>query len=213
MAERGARRWIRWAGTAAEVCIFLASLAFLVTLEVWALVAWLAVGTLYVIGGFAAVWRGGPIEADASAALRSVTRWSWISPLLAATIGAVSAVTALVARSTAPEAPGNLLLIVAASLGVILSWVLLQVGFAQMYLILDLTGEQDDLRFPEGSKPSVLSYLYFSFTLGTSFATSDVEVVSLRVRRLVLIHAVVAFFYNALVVAVAFQVLQGLVVR
>lgn len=213
MAERGTQTWTRWAGTAAEVCIFLASLAFLITIDVWALTAWLVIGTLYVIGGFAAVWPGGPIAADESGALRSVRRWSWVSPLLAAAIGAVSAVTALVTRSAAPDTPESQVLIVAASLGVILSWVLLQVGFAQMYLILDLTGDGEDLRFPEGASPSILSFLYFSFTLGTSFATSDVEVVSVRMRRLVLIHTVLAFFYNALVVAVAFQVLQGLVAR
>lgn len=213
MAEQDARRWFRWVATAAEVGIFLASLAFLITVDVWALTTWLVVGTLYVIGGFVAVWNGGPIEAGETRALRSATRWSWISPLLAASIGAVSAVTALVARSSDPNAPGNLILSVAASLGVILSWVLLHVGFAQMYLILDITGEDEDLRFPEGSTLSTLSFLYFSFTLGTSFATSDVEIVSVRTRRLVLIHSVVAFFYNALVVAVAFQVLQGLVAQ
>ncbi len=46
---------------------------------------------------------------------------------------------------------------------------------------------------------------------GTSFATSDVEVVGIRTRRVVLLHSIVGFFSNALVAAVAFQVLQGLV--
>lgn len=214
MSTSATRSWgLRWFGTAAEVGIFLASVAFLITVNVWALTTWLLVGTLYLVGGAATVWKGEPIERGDVAAFRSVTRWSWIPPVLAASIGAVSAVTALLARNSDPAAGGNLLLMIAASLGVILSWALLQVGFAQIYLILDVTGADEDLRFPEGSTPSVLSFLYFSFTLGTSFATSDVEIISVRMRRLVLIHTVVAFFYNALVVAVAFQVLQGLVAR
>lgn len=206
-------RWFRGIATAAETLIFLSSVAFLVTVEVWALSAWLVIGTLYVIGGLAAIWSGEPVAADEVVAAKSVSRWSWIPPVLAASIGVVSAVTALLARNADPDAPGNLLLVIAASLGVILSWMLLQVGFAQIYLILDAIGEDEDLRFPEGATPSVLSYVYFSFTLGTSFATSDVEIISTRMRRLALIHSVVAFFYNALVVAVAFQVLQGVVAR
>lgn len=48
----------------------------------------------------------------------------------------------------------------------------------------------------------------FSFTMGTSFATS---VRTPPIRRIVLVHSVVAFFFNALVVAVAIQVLQDIV--
>ncbi|MEZ7753953.1 DUF1345 domain-containing protein [Microbacterium paraoxydans] len=203
----------RWIATAAETCMFLASVAFLATVEVWALTAWLVIGTIYVAGGLAAIWGGKPVEAEEVLAAKAVSRWSWIPPVLAAAIGGVSAVTALLARNADPDAPGNLVLVVAASLLVILSWILLQVGFAQIYLITDALREEEDLRFPEGSTTSVLSYVYFAFTLGTSFATSDVEIISTRMRRLTLVHAVVAFFYNALVVAVAFQVLQGVVAR
>ena len=206
-------RWFRGIATAAEVCMFLASVTFLVTVEVWALGAWLVIGTVYVAGGLAAIWSGKPVEADEVLAAKSISRWSWIAPVLAAAIGAVSAVTALLARNADPDAPGNLVLVVAASLGVILSWILLQVGFAQIYLVIDAEDDDEGLRFPDGAAPSVLSYVYFAFTLGTSFATSDVEIIGTRVRRLALVHSVVAFFYNALVVAVAFQVLQGVVVR
>lgn len=44
--------------------------------------------------------------------------------------------------------------------------------------------------------------------MGTSFATS---VRTPPIRRIVLVHSVVAFFFNALVVAVAIQVLQDIV--
>lgn len=212
MARRRSR-WFRGIATAAEVSMFLASVTFLATVEVWALLVWLTIGTVYVIGGLAAIWSGKPVDAHEVVAARAFSRWMWIPPVLAAAIGAVSAVTALLARNAAPDAPGNLVLVIAASLGVVLSWVLLQTGFAQIYLIADAAGDDEDLRFPDGAAPSILSYVYFSFTLGSSFATSDVEVVSTRMRRLVLIHSVVAFFYNALVVAVAFQVLQSTVVR
>ena len=209
--NKGVSRWLAAAG---ETCMFLASVAFLVTGDGRALAAWLAIGTLYLIAGSAAVWNGQPVHADDIATARTVVRWSWIPAVLAAAVGAASAVTALQARNLDPAAGGNQMLVVAASLGVILSWILLQVGFAQIYVIIDAVGsEEENLRFPTKRATSMLDYFYFSFTLGTSFATSDVDVISLRMRRLVLLHTVLAFFYNALVVAVAFQVLQGAVSR
>ncbi|MEZ2371333.1 DUF1345 domain-containing protein [Arthrobacter sp. RCC_34] len=87
---------------------------------------------------------------------------------------------------------------------------MLQVGFAEVYEVLAQAGRKPELRMPDERPLSSLDYLYFSFTIGTSFATSDVEVVGDRTRRVVLVHSIVGFFYNALVVAVAFQVLQGL---
>lgn len=205
------RKWLRWLGIVAEFSIFAASLIFLFTVDFKVLVAWLVISSLYLIGGFLSAWDGAEIPSDEAASLRSVRSWSWVPPVLAAAIGAVSAVTALIAKNSSPDNPENLSLMIAASLGVILSWMLLQVGFAQVYLILDMTNRGEDLRFPEKSARSLMGYLYFSFTLGTSFATSDVEIVSNRVRRVVLVHAVLSFFYNALVVAVAFQILQGVV--
>lgn len=213
MAEPGGAWRVRWIAFIAEASIFVASVVFLFTLEGWALTSWLVIGTLYLIGGAAAVWKGGPIAPEHVAEMPSIARWSWILPVLAASIGAVSAITALRAGKLDSDTSVDLSLMVSASLGVILSWMLLQVGFAQMYLIIDLTGSDEELRFPEGSNLSILSFLSFSFTLGTSFATSDVEIVSVRMRRLTLIHTIVAFFYNALVVAVAFQVLQSAVTR
>ncbi|WP_439679550.1 DUF1345 domain-containing protein [Embleya sp. MST-111070] len=211
MAGPRARARLRWTGSAAETLIFLSSVAFLSSTARWALIVWVVVGSLYIAGGFAAVWRGQPVEAGAVTELRALARWSWIAPLLAGTTGAVSAVTALLAKDQVVGGHRDLGLTVAASLGVILSWALMQVGFAQIYLVIDVTGGHGDLRFPEGTTPSFLSFAYFSFTLATSFATSDVEVVGVRMRRIVLVHTVIAYFYNALVVAVAFQVLQGLV--
>lgn len=188
-----------------EISILLAGLTFLATSDGRALAAWLASATLYLIVGFAVVWKGRPVDPDVFATAPTVVRWSWIPPVLAAAVGAVSAVMALQAWDAGPS---DQMRVVAASLGVILSWVLLQVGFAEVYLILDVTGGGEDLRFPEPEPPSTLDYLYFAFTLGASFATSDVQIITVRVRRLVLIHTVLAFFYNALVVAVAFQVLH-----
>jgi uncharacterized membrane protein len=202
-----------WAGGIVETVIFLTCLLYLGTNELWALLLWEAVAVLYlVVGGFV-VWRGRARGFADPADARAVVRWMWIPPVLSAIVGANSAVTALVARSGGVDDAGGALLTIAASLGIILSWMLLQVGLSEVYQVLAATRRTPELQFPGERAPATLDYLYFAFTIGTSFATSDVEVLGIRTRRVVLVHSIVGFFYNALVVAVAFQVLQGLATR
>lgn len=57
--------------------------------------------------------------------------------------------------------------------------------------------------------PELAEFLYFSFTIGTSFAVSDVTVVSRSMRKRVTAHSVLSFFFNAAVVAIAIDWLKG----
>ncbi|GAB10567.1 hypothetical protein GOARA_061_00060 [Gordonia araii NBRC 100433] len=195
-----------WVGAAAELAIIVASLVYVLSSEVWALITWEALAAIYLATGFALAWNGEQPSRVSRSELRMAARWSWALPLISSFAGVNSAVLALVARHDAAQ--NDIALSVAASIGVVLSWGLLNTGFAQMYEAADIASEHDAIEFPGNDRPVFLNYLYFSFTVGTSFATSDVTVKTLPARRLVLIHSVLSFFYNALVVAVAFQVLQ-----
>lgn len=62
-------------------------------------------------------------------------------------------------------------------------------------------GSQEGLQFPCDEAPDVLDFLYFSFVLGMSAQTSDVEITGRRMRRSVLLHSVVSFFYNTVILA------------
>ena len=96
-------------------------------------------------------------------------------------------------------------------MGIILSWHLFHIGFAQIYEnSQDRVPGEPCLVFPTQPSPTFIDFLYFSFTIGTSFATSDTTVRTGRMRWTVMLHSVLSFFYNALVVAIAFQVLQRL---
>ncbi len=90
----------------------------------------------------------------------------------------------------------------------------MQIGFAQIYEMIDASVKRGVFQFPgddDVRRAELMDYLYFAFTIGSSFATSDPTVVRPSGRPVVLLHSIVAFFYNAIVVAVAIQVLQGLI--
>ena len=196
-----------WVGAVAEICIIVASLVYVVSSELWALIAWEALATGYLAIGFTLAWSGKRPSRVSRGDVRAVARWSWVLPLISSFAGVNSAVLALIARGDGIH--NDALLGVAASIGVVLSWTLLHTGFAQIYESMQHRHpRQPGLEFPRTDTPGLADYLYFAFTVGTSFATSDASVTTVRMRWLVLLHSVVSFFYNALVVAVAIQIIQ-----
>lgn len=82
------------------------------------------------------------------------------------------------------------------------AWMLLHIGYARFYATWP-----DDFDFPGGGPLGLVDYLYFSFTVAVSFAASDVSVRTRPLRWHVLVHSVISFFYNAIVLAVAVGVI------
>ncbi|GGW35978.1 membrane protein [Gemmobacter lanyuensis] len=65
------------------------------------------------------------------------------------------------------------------------------------------------LAFPGGGEPGAGDFLYFSFTIGMTAQVSDVVVERPGLRRLVLAHGVVSFFYNTVILALAVNAAVG----
>ncbi|MGN6148018.1 MAG: DUF1345 domain-containing protein [Rhizomicrobium sp.] len=59
------------------------------------------------------------------------------------------------------------------------------------------------LEFADTKEPGIWEFLYFAFTIGMTAQTSDTEVSDTRMRRAVLAHSVVSFFYNTAIIAMA----------
>jgi uncharacterized membrane protein len=96
---------------------------------------------------------------------------------------------------------------------VIGSWLLVGVLFCFHYAHLYYRAPQDrpPLRFPEeGLEPNYWDFLYFSFTIAVAVQTSDVSVSSRTMRKLVLGHSVLAFFFNLLILGLSINIAAGL---
>ena len=66
------------------------------------------------------------------------------------------------------------------------------------------------LQFPEKPEPGYVEFLYFSFTLGMTFQTSDVAVTSSRLRGITVLHGFAAFLFNIGVIAFTINGLGGI---
>lgn len=57
------------------------------------------------------------------------------------------------------------------------------------------------LDFPDTPDPSGYDFLYFAVVLGMTAQTSDVGITDTRMRKLALLHSVVSYFFNTVLVA------------
>ncbi|MEW9870702.1 DUF1345 domain-containing protein [Arthrobacter sp. HS15c] len=198
--------------TVIESVIIVVSVAYVLTGSLPALIVWESIAAMYLLIGFLYTRRRSLTGHEGSGRTGVLDTLSWVLPLAASLVGISSAIHVLVVRALNETAQGQgIVLALAASLAIIISWHLLHTGFAQIYeTSLARRSDEPGLTFPANPAPGFADFLYFSFTIGTSFATSDVTVNTSRMRWTVLVHSITSFFYNALVVAVAFQVLQQL---
>ncbi|MCA1716688.1 MAG: DUF1345 domain-containing protein [Actinobacteria bacterium] len=98
------------------------------------------------------------------------------------------------------------------ALGVVAAWAVLNTAYALYYASMYYKDEERSggLEFPGDKEPRKLDFAYFSFTIGTSFATSDVKVTSRTSRRVVLGHTILSFAYNTVLIAVVINVITDL---
>ncbi len=66
------------------------------------------------------------------------------------------------------------------------------------------------LVFPNEDKPDYLDFAYFSFIVGMTFQVSDVVITLARLRKLVLLHSILAFGFNTVIVALTINVIASL---
>jgi uncharacterized membrane protein len=94
------------------------------------------------------------------------------------------------------------------------AWTFLQVMFALHYAGVYFRprpgGIHGGLDFPGSTEPGWTDFFYQAFVVGCTFASSDVNVTSTRMRRICVIHGVVSFFFSAVILALAINIAANL---
>ena len=107
--------------------------------------------------------------------------------------------------------------VILACLAVVASWLLVHTTFAIHYAHFyygDPDGkgpleERGGLQFPGDAPPDYWDFMYYSYVVGMTCQVSDVQVTLHHMRRLTLIHGVLSFFFNTGVLALAINILAG----
>jgi uncharacterized membrane protein len=102
---------------------------------------------------------------------------------------------------------------------ILLSWLFMNTIFALHYAhgYYGDADPSDDykpiggLGFPGQPQPDYWDFMYFSFVIGMTFQVSDVQIEDHSLRRGVLAHGVLAFFFNVIIVALTINIVAGLI--
>lgn len=100
--------------------------------------------------------------------------------------------------------------IILSIVSILYSWLLIHTTFAFHYAHRYYGGEHHGLSFPGNEDPDYLDFCYFSFVIGMTSQVSDVAISSRPMRRLVLLHSILSFIFNTLILALSINLLSTL---
>lgn len=99
-----------------------------------------------------------------------------------------------------------------AAFTVIDAWILIPTMFTTHYADMFYSAEPDarPLRFPDTQMPEFWDFAYFSFTIAAACQTADVSTAQGAIRRVLIVHSILSFFFNAAILGFAINVTAGL---
>jgi len=123
---------------------------------------------------------------------------------VAAAIASLGAIAVMVRGGHDPAA------LALASVTILISWLLMHSVFAAHYAHRYFQTGQG-LIFPGDTAPRFGEFVYFALTVGMTYQVSDVTTDSQAMRRLVLTHAVIAFGFNTVIIAITVGLVASLI--
>ena len=135
--------------------------------------------------------------------------------MLLATLACVAAIVVMMQQGKDLLGTERTLHIALSVIALAASWLFIQTMFAfhyaHRYYHEKKQNEPDGpgLQFPGGLDPDYFDFLYYSHVVGMTSQVSDVQVTSREMRRLTLVHSVLSFGFNMLVLALSINVVAG----
>ena len=124
----------------------------------------------------------------------------------AAAVSLIAIVAQLGISSESGRHPAGLLF---ATATIVLSWFFTHTIFAFHYahgFYGSGGGDGGGLNFPGEKEPDYWDFMYFSFVIGMTSQVSDVAVAGKALRRIVLAHGILSFFFNVALLALTFNI-------
>ena len=179
-----------------------------------ALLGWNLGALAYMLGATAMVQRDQAADSLARAQRLDGGQGVVLVGSVLAAVASMAAIGAELLRAKGLAGSDRLLHLGLAGITIAVSWAFIHFVFALHYaheyhLGAHRRGE-GGLDFPGDEPPDFVDFLYLSFVIGTSAQTADVSLTSRRMRRLGLVHCVLAFLFNATVLALTVNLTASL---
>ena len=178
--------------------------------------AWCLGGTAYLIMSFRLMTDCHSDKIRTRAARQDDSAVVILVVILLAMFSSFAAIFGLLSEAKAASNGGKLLFAALAAATILVSWTVTQVAFTLHYAHeyyapdqLSVTGDPA-LAFPKTTTPDYWDFFYFATSIGAASQTSDVSINDRSLRRLVTLHAIVSFFFNTMVLALAINLAASL---
>lgn len=156
--------------------------------------------------------RGGVVYMRNRAATEDEGRIAILALTALAALSSLGAIILLLGVSrNDPREPVQL---VFAVVTILLSWGFIHVIFALHYANEFYQAERRKavgMVFPKDNEPDYWDFLYFSFVIGMTSQVSDVAVAAKSVRRTVMAHGIVSFFFNVTLLALVVNIAASVI--
>lgn len=181
-------------------------------------IAWCSAGVTYIAIAFRIMYQCTSEKIRVRAARQDDSAVVILILILLAIFSSLAAIIGLISVAKGASDHDKMLFVGLAALTILVSWLVMQVVFtihyAHEYYAPDAPSAGDDsepLKFPGCAEPDYWDFFYFATSFGAASQTSDVMIASRSIRRLSTMHAIVSFFFNTTVLALAINLAASLV--
>jgi uncharacterized membrane protein len=184
--------------------------AFFAPWQMATLVAWDAVAVAYVASVWMVVSHFSPDETSELATREDGSRVIASVLLLSAAVASLVGTGLDLVKASQAQSAGRVTLTVVGVVTVALSWAVVQTVFALRYAHEYYTPPIGGIDFKSDERPDYLDFAYVAFTVGMTFQVSDTDIQRRQTRRTVTRHALLAYLFGAVILAVVVNVIATL---
>ena len=153
-------------------------------------------------------WAVFPMDADETAAHATREEPTRLGAHAIVVVGALVSLVGVLEVVLGPD-KGHALPTVAMLASVVASWAAIHTVFALRYARLYLTDGAGGIDFHQDEPPQYSDFAYLGATIGMSFAISDTDLGSARLRRTALPHALLSYLFGTVIIALVISVITA----
>jgi uncharacterized membrane protein len=211
------RRWRVLFAAALGLAGFAAARAWGVHLGLSGLAGWNIAAATYLITTLRVIWRANEAQVRATAAVEDEDAWVTSAIIVSAIAAGFAATVAAMHEAKSSAATAHTWAAALSVSTLALGWLSVQALFTLRYAHRYFAGDDgegpDDpgVQFPGHPPTTYHDFLYMALCVGVSGQVSDFSITTGAFRRLVTLHAGLAFFFNTAVLALGINILASII--
>jgi uncharacterized membrane protein len=180
--------------------------------QVAILVGWDTAAAVSLAWTFSAVWHRDSGATAALATREDNSRALADVLLVSAAVASLVAIGVALVKAGSAQGAAEAVITGLGILTVVLSWAVVHMVYTLRYAHL-YYAQGGGIDFNENADPDYRDFVYVALTIGMTFQVSDTDLTSKPIRRVATRHALLSYMLGAVVIAMAINVIAGLLNR